>query len=120
MTVMSTILQQLKDTGADVDGALARFGGNAALYEKFLKKFPGDDSFARIEPAIAAGDHKEMFEAVHSLKGVSGNLGLTGLYQAACSMTELLRAGKDEEAVQSYEAVKKEYDKAAEIITRAE
>ena len=41
---LNTILE-LKGAGVDIDGALRRFSGNSALYEKFLKKFLTDSTF---------------------------------------------------------------------------
>ena len=43
---LNTILE-LKGAGVDIDGALRRFSGNSALYEKFLKKFLTDSTFPR-------------------------------------------------------------------------
>ena len=34
------------------------------------------------------------FEAAHTLKGVTGNMGLTPLYDAVCTIVEPLRTGR--------------------------
>jgi HPt (histidine-containing phosphotransfer) domain-containing protein len=43
---------------------------------------------------LDSGNLKEAFEAAHSLKGVTGNLSLTPLYEKLNSITEFLREEK--------------------------
>ena len=85
-------LLALRNAGVDTDGALRRFSGNTALYEKFLFKFPADENFAKITPALQAGDWEGALTAAHTLKGVSGNLGMDRLYRACAETVALLRA----------------------------
>ena len=79
-------LSKIQEAEMDVEGALARFCGNSALYEKFLGKFLQDDNFKKIGDAVEAGDSQEMLMAAHTLKGVAGNLGLNGLMEACAEM----------------------------------
>ena len=68
----------LQRAGVDAEGTLGRFAGNSALYEKYLMKFPLDGTFAKIGPALRAGEWDAALNAVHTLKGISGNWGWTG------------------------------------------
>jgi len=45
-------LKALRDGGMDVDKTIERFSGNADMYERFLKKFPNDESYAQIAPRL--------------------------------------------------------------------
>ncbi len=86
--------ERLLAASIDVDEAMERFLNNEALLMKFLRRFPADASFSRLEEAMARGDTAQAFEAAHTLKGVAGNLSLKGLFEAVCPLVESLRAGE--------------------------
>lgn len=46
------------------------------------------------------GDYESAFRAAHTLKGVALNLGLGRLAKSSSELTEALRAGRENEAVQ--------------------
>lgn len=117
---MDTVLA-LREADVDVEGALNRFCGNSALYEKFLLKFPSDDNFPQIAPALARADVEAAMTAVHTLKGVSGNLGMTRLYDICAEMTGLLRTGKLSCAQERLPALEEAYARVcAALAGRAE
>lgn len=64
---------------------------NDRLILKFLLKFPEDPSYGVLCVSMDHGDFDEAFRAVHTLKGVCLNLGLSKLADSAIAMTELLR-----------------------------
>ena len=113
------LLDSLKNAGVDTDGSIARFVGNTAMYEKFLRKFPGDDTFAKIKPAFDKDDWTEALNATHTLKGVSGNLGMTRLYKACSDTVALIRAGEQDKAKQSFAELKSAYDEIHAVIKDA-
>lgn len=88
---MTELIKRLTAYGADMDGALERFVGDEALYADCFGLFLKDPSFAALDAALASGDYAAAFDAAHTLKGVAGNLGLTPLYDAVCSLVEPLR-----------------------------
>ncbi len=55
--------------------------------------------------------------AVHTLKGVSGNLGMTKLFEACAYTTELLRSGENEKAAESCGDVEKAYYEVVSVIS---
>ncbi len=63
--------------GCDTAGALERMSGDAAFYAELAHEFIGDELFSTLGRAVEDGDIKGAFMAAHSLKGVTGNLGLT-------------------------------------------
>lgn len=118
---MGVLTQEEKifsDAGIDVEGLVKRFMGNEALAEKFLKKFLGDESFGRLKTAIEEGNCEDAFKAVHTLKGVAGNLGLIELYRHAILMTEKLREGDMSNAAEDYAMMEQTYRKAIEVIEK--
>ena len=83
--------------GGDYEGTMRRLMGNEMLFCRLLPKVFQDENFQKLEDALTQGDLDAAFDAAHTLKGVSGNLGLTSLYNAVCEIVEPLRR-KDPEA----------------------
>lgn len=113
---MKTFREIFAEYGADYDATMGRFMGNEMLYLRILGKLPNDKNMEKLGAAIAAGDLKSAFEAAHTLKGVSGNLGLAPFYEKVCAITEALRgraAGSGYERL--YADVQAEYQRAAQF-----
>lgn len=56
--------------GSDPKEVIARYGGNEEMLRRFLRLFARDDSFAKLQEALAAGNADGAFRAVHTLKRV--------------------------------------------------
>ena len=108
----------LKAAGVDYDGALSRFMGNEALLMRFLNKFLDDPNFLNLATALAQGDAEKAFQAAHTLKGVAGNLSLSGLYEQAAKISEALRSGDLESAKTIMPDVKAAYKKITEALAQ--
>lgn len=80
-----------KNHGIEYEDGLARFVGNVALYEKFLKQFPDDPCYKQLKEALDKQDIDTAFQAAHTLKGVTGNLSMKDLYDKVCVVVEQLR-----------------------------
>ena len=85
----------LREYGANVEEGLARCMGNEALYLRLIATIPADPTFGKLKDSIEAGDLKSAFESAHALKGVTGNLSLTPLYDPIVEITEHLRASEE-------------------------
>ena len=85
------VMDILKENGADVDNSLKRFMGNRGLYEKFLLKFPEDQNMSSLRECMKNQNYGDAFKCVHTLKGVSANLGLNPIQELSSQMTELMR-----------------------------
>lgn len=88
---MNTKLEALKKWGCDITGSLERFVNDEDLYVSCLDMFIEDESFTELPLAIANEQWEDAFNHAHSLKGVSGNLGLTPLFDKICALVEALR-----------------------------
>ncbi|MDO4476129.1 MAG: Hpt domain-containing protein [Lachnospiraceae bacterium] len=64
---------------------------NDKLIERFMLKFPADNSITILRDAIAAQDWATAFRGAHTLKGVAANLAFSQLQADASELTEQLR-----------------------------
>ena len=84
--------------GGDYEEVLSRLVKEERI-EKYMLKFLDDTSFTDLCKAREEAMHEEVFRMIHTLKGVSQNLGFTMLYRVSDEMTEAVRGGvelKDE------------------------
>lgn len=100
------LMEQLKGLGVNVTEGMDRVMGDASLYEMMLGMFV--DS-VRDNP-ISAGDFDGadldgLIKRVHTLKGMTGNLSLTPLFNGYNEALVLLRAGKPAEAKAKFEGL---------------
>ena len=109
--------ETLKAYGMDLDATIARFGGNEPLMMRFLTGFPNDKTMQSLHDATAAADREAMKIAAHSLKGLTGNLGLTPLFEASTALMNTLRQTEDD-VTALYEKVCAEYDRALDMLGR--
>ncbi|MDD5175159.1 MAG: response regulator [Sterolibacterium sp.] len=79
--------------GLDTAEALARVDGDANLFHKMLKWFRKSqaDAVDDIRAAFDADDRDTAVRLAHTLKGLSGNLGATRLFNAARQLESALR-----------------------------
>jgi HPt (histidine-containing phosphotransfer) domain-containing protein len=96
---MADILDVLEDWGCDIEEGLTRLGGDEEFYETLLSGFLQENGMEELAKGIESGDYVRAFEAAHGLKGDTGNLSLTPLYEAVCSLVEDLRPAYAGESV---------------------
>ena len=92
---------------------------SVSLVRKFIIKFLDDDSYSNLCLAMQNGQREEAFRAVHTLKGVSANLGFSRLLASAGELTELLRAETESipgRAAALLEEVKQDYELTVSVI----
>ena len=113
---MNNLLEDLNNIGMDTPGALERFMNNEELYVRFLKKFLADPNMEALKESIAGQDYENAFKQAHTLKGVTGNLGLTTLYLPLSELVECLRNNSIETVDAQLESIHKEYIRACHMI----
>lgn len=92
------LFEELKSLGVDVDGGLKRIGGNEALYKRLLNTFVKAMKGQQVSPDFDLADYEEVKEKAHAIKGTSGNLSITPVFEAYSRIMELLRADQPQEA----------------------
>lgn len=110
---MGGLKECLEAYGADYTATMERFMGNEALYRKIFDMFFQDENLGRLGAALKEEDYTAAFEAAHTLKGVTGNMGLTPLYDAVCALVEPLRA---RERRDEYQALYREIERQFEAV----
>jgi HPt (histidine-containing phosphotransfer) domain-containing protein len=83
----------------DVEAGLKRVGGSEALYIKLLNKYVTGEYFSALAEKIGEGDLEGATGAAHTLKGVSANLSLTAVNEAALAVEQALKNGEDVSAL---------------------
>lgn len=114
------VIAALQAYGMDVAGTTARFGGNENLLLKYLRRFPADPSFCELCAAMQAEKREAVKAACHTLKGVTGTLGLTPLYNAASDMMAMLRQSDDADVTAPFAAVQEAYHQAIALVQTLE
>ncbi len=107
--------ERLISAGVDLSGALERFMDNEKLYENFLRKFVTGSNFEELENAFAQNDWKQALAVSHNLKGVTGSLGFTQLYELICSQVAMLYRDENSSAAALMEKIMPEYRRLLEI-----
>lgn len=113
---MKNIKSKYTLAGNDYDGALNRTAGDEELFLSLLDMFLNDKSWSELNAAMANGDAKAAFAAAHSLKGSSGMLGMTRLFDAVRPLTEALRGGDIALAKVLFPTAEREYEAVTELI----
>lgn len=77
----------------DPAAVLDRLGGNEAFLHRLLGKFLVSyrDTRAELTRLLHEGQYGEAYRLVHSVKGVSSNLGMGNLYRLSVSLEVLLK-----------------------------
>lgn len=85
-----TVKECYEKMNGNYDDVMSRLRTDERV-KKFLGKVADDKSVELLETSLNARNMEEAFRAAHTIKGVSMNLSLTGLYNVAENMTEALR-----------------------------
>lgn len=102
----------------DVAGSLARFSNYEPMYLKYLKRFLTEPTYDALLSAVAARDFKGIESAAHTLKGISGNLGLTALLHDFDDIVQSVRAGNNEEAIEKCQAIEPKVQAVRDAISQ--
>ncbi|MEG1992620.1 MAG: Hpt domain-containing protein [Acetivibrio sp.] len=98
---MKEEFKKLEEWGCDIKNSLPRFVDDEEFYLEYIYKFKKEEGFLQLGNCLKEKKNQEAFEYAHMLKGVSGNLGLTPIYEIMCEMVEILRNKKDKEEIES-------------------
>ncbi len=83
--------------GINLADALKRVAGNRRLYRGLLGQFADKqgDAAAQVSAALKGGDQKLAERIAHTVKGVAGNIGISGVQSAAQKLEKAIRDGHD-------------------------
>lgn len=89
---------ELRAIGINLDEALERFMGKQSLYDKMLKKLPKAIEQYEVLEHFITGDYEKAVANAHTLKGATGNLSVTPLFEAYTEIVDNLRANNPAQA----------------------
>ncbi len=113
------LVEELKSLGANTDEGLERVMGDQDLYEMMLGMFLDAIRDNPVSPADFDGDDlDEVIRRVHMLKGTTGNLALTPLFNGYNGALGLLRANQPAQAKAEFERMLPVQEKMLECIRR--
>lgn len=115
-----TMMEALEKSGVNVVETLRRFGENVGLLERFIRKFPQDETFGKLEAAIQQQNYHEAELLAHTLKGTSANLGFQELSRRCADMVAALRGGRVAEMEFLFPAVSDEHQKIVGLLQEIE
>ena len=92
------LLEQLESIGVDVQDGLKRFKYNEQLYTMMLVELAKSLKETQALPDYYKGDYEAALLQAHTLKGMTGNLSVTPLYEGYARAVDLFREGKPKEA----------------------
>jgi len=93
-----SLFEELKSLGVDIDEGLHRINGNEKLYTRLLGTFVKSMDANYIAPDFDESDCTLAIEKTHAIKGTSGNLSITPIYEAYSQIVALLRRGEVRQA----------------------
>lgn len=109
----------LRSGGIDVDDALNRFSGSNELLEKYLHRFIEEKSYTDLVNAMERHDYTAAENAVHSLKGVTGSLGMTSLFQSSCALLASFRDKNEAVFSPLFEEINVKYAEISTVIKQS-
>jgi two-component system sensor histidine kinase/response regulator len=89
--------------GLDVELGMKRVLGKTPLYLSMLRKYMTSQQNTSVElrAALDADDQAKAERIAHSAKGVSGNIGASGLQQMAAEIEKMVKEGASRDAIEA-------------------
>ena len=89
--------------GLDIEKGLVTTQNSTSLYLRLLRKFResrGNDFEKVFADALTSGDTERAERAVHTLKGITGSIGATELYERSRRLNEACKSGADRSVIE--------------------
>ncbi|HZW25951.1 MAG TPA: PAS domain S-box protein [Gallionella sp.] len=83
--------------GLDTEQGLKVLDGHLAAYLRLLRLYAAEhaDDMSRLRERMSRGERDEAMRLAHTLKGISGNLGATGIQELAAELEAAIKDGRD-------------------------
>lgn len=115
-----TVEQFYTQINENFEVILSRFF-SAERVKKYVRMFAQDESYKNLLITLENKDYETAFRMVHTLKGVSANLGFDRLYSLSSVLTELLRNKQyDADLETPLNNIKEEYERIIKEIPNIE
>lgn len=116
---MYNYFDKLKDYNEsfNTEELLNRLDGNVALFNKFIGVFCENfkNITIEIEDKLRAHEVKEAQALIHKLKGSSGNLCLTSIYEKSCQLEQALKSEEQVMIINEFKTLKEALEELFKI-----
>ena len=112
----NTFLDALRAIDVDIDGTLARFMDNAALLEKFLRRYPKDELMPPVLKAFGESDCEALGKALHKMKGTSVNLGINNIAEQCEHISNMIKQKNNADLNPLIEKLHADYNEVVNVI----
>jgi HPt (histidine-containing phosphotransfer) domain-containing protein len=106
------------EIGVDVDSVISRLGGNEKLYHTICHKFLKDQNFRLFRDSIEERNTEAATIYIHTLKGVSANLGFLYLEQICRNILADLKNNDISVIKQLVSELDYEYNKIVNVLNQ--
>lgn len=77
----------------NVEEGLGRLRGNQAIFKKLLQRFLDSEDYKQLTNEFKSGNLERAAATAHTVKGMTGNLSLTKLYNASIAFEAKIKEG---------------------------
>lgn len=110
-----TLKEFYKKIDGDYDDVVQRLVKEARV-EKFILKFIEDKTYICLVETLDNGDTEKAFRFAHTLKGLCMTLGFKSMYSEVIEITEYLRNGERDKAMQILPELSEKYNSLVESV----
>lgn len=93
-------MMTLEENGAETKETLSRFLNDKEMYYSFIKEFLVNTSLIKLYELISTNDFVEIYNEIHTIKGVALNLGLTPIGLICMDILKDFKNNKNNEAIE--------------------
>ena len=110
--------KELTDAGVDVAGIVEKLGMDDDMLLYFMKKFLNDTNYQQLLDAMREQDMEAALTFAHTLKGMTGNLGMNRLFQCLEKMVAIFRGQQTGNLEELMATVTVEYERICAVIKK--
>jgi HPt (histidine-containing phosphotransfer) domain-containing protein len=92
--------------------------GNVDLYKRLALKYITNTNYIDFISAMDVQDYDSAYKAIHSLKGVAGNLSFADLYKIAAIISEQLKQAESQDVPQMIPLLEENHNKVMDGLIR--
>jgi HPt (histidine-containing phosphotransfer) domain-containing protein len=109
---------KLAEYGINFEDAMTRIDDNVDLYKRLALKYLANDNYVDFIAAMDVRDYDSAYKAIHTLKGVAGNLSFVDLYKTASIISEQLKQGEAQDVPQMIPLLKENHSKVVDGLVK--
>ena len=109
-------VEQLQAAGINYAEGVRRCAGNEELYHTLLQLICTDESLKHAQTALAEGDYNSFYKHSYELKGASGAVSFTTVYELSAKLIDACNAQEYENVSELFNELTAAYEQALEAL----